>query len=144
MAVASWRGQVGNNVWWTSHWDGSTEIFGNSFTGQRLDQCPCGSRSGISKTQISSSNSFLRDDNKIELFHLLADKICDAQTTRTIIVTKGEDVNSNTRKCLDAMSPCSYEEADNRIFVHARDAAMEGIKSSSPSSSMLMTLISLL
>lgn len=83
--------------------------------------------------------SFLRDEsNKTELFHFLADKICEAQTTSTLIVTKGEDAISNTRKPLDTVSPCCHEEADTRIFVHCRDATTDG-SPSSPSSSRLMT-----
>lgn len=74
--------------------------------------------------------SFLRDEsNKTELFHFLADKICEAQTTSTLIVTKGEDAISNTRKPLDTVSPCCHEEADTRIFVHCRDATTDGSES---------------
>ena len=29
---------------------------------------------------------------------------------------------------MEAVSPCLHEEADTRIFVHARDAAIEGSK----------------
>ncbi len=84
---------------------------------------------GTSKTP-SNWRSFLRDDsNKTELFHFLAEKMCEAQTTSTVIVTKGEDAISNTRKSLDAVSPCCHEEADTRIFVHARDATTDGSKS---------------
>lgn len=74
--------------------------------------------------------SFLRDDsNKTELFHFLAEKICEADTKSTIIVTKGDNVISNRMKSLDALAPCSHEEADTRVFVHARDATLEGSKS---------------
>jgi len=64
-----------------------------------------------------------------QLFHFLADKICEAQTSSTLIVTKGEDAISNTRKPLNDVSPCSHEEADTRIFVHAKDATTDGSKS---------------
>jgi len=30
---------------------------------------------------------------------------------------------------LDAVAPCSHEEADTRVFVHARDATPQGSKS---------------
>ncbi|XP_056134724.1 mucin-5AC [Lampris incognitus] len=84
---------------------------------------------GTSKTP-NNWRSFLRDDsNKTELFHFLADKIREAQTTSTLILTKGEDAISNTRKPLDALSPCCHEEADTRIFVHGRDATADCIKS---------------
>ena len=77
---------------------------------------------GTSKTP-GNWHSFLRDaSNKTELFYFLAEKMCEAETTSKVIVTKGEDAISNTRKSLDAVSPCCHEEADSRIFVHARDA----------------------
>ena len=66
---------------------------------------------------------FLRNDaNKNELFKFLADKISAAETTSKVIVTKGEEAVSNSSHSLDGMPPCCHEEADTRIFVHARDA----------------------
>ncbi|KAK3891177.1 hypothetical protein Pcinc_004966 [Petrolisthes cinctipes] len=80
---------------------------------------------GTSKTPTNWM-SFLRDDtNKTELFHFLADKICQAETTSTIIVTKGEDAISNMNKSLDEVSPCCHEEADTQIFVHAQESLEE-------------------
>ena len=32
-------------------------------------------------------------------------------------------------RSLDAVAPCSHEEADTRVFVHARDATSQGSKS---------------
>ena len=73
--------------------------------------------------------SFLRDDdNKTELFHFLADKIAEMSTTNTVVVTKGEDALSNQMVNLDELAPCNHEEADTRIFVHARHAATQGSK----------------
>ena len=46
-----------------------------------------------------------------------------------VIVTKEENVLSNHTTSLEGVSPCSHEEADTRIFVHARHAAQEGSKS---------------
>lgn len=84
---------------------------------------------GTSKTP-TNWRSFLRDDkNKTELFHFLADKMCEVKTTSTVVVTKGEDAISNKSKPLDALTPCCHEEADTRIFVHATDATLEGSKS---------------
>ena len=45
-----------------------------------------------------------------------------------VIVTKQEDAVSNHTISLDEMAPCSHEEADTRIFVHARHATAEGSK----------------
>jgi len=84
---------------------------------------------GTTKTP-QNWRSFLRDDsNKSELFNFLADRMCDADTTSTIIVTRGDNAISNKVRSLDAVAPCSHEEADTRVFVHARDATSQGSKS---------------
>ena len=70
--------------------------------------------------------SFLRDGNKTELFHFLADCIAEMHTTSVIIVTKEKFALSNQVISLDPVVPCSHEEADTRIFVHAWHAVMEG------------------
>ena len=47
-------------------------------------------------------------------------------------MTKGENAittTSDTSVNLDEVAPCSHEQADTRIFVHARHAAIEGYKS---------------
>ena len=87
---------------------------------------------GTSKTS-TNWRSFLRDDdNKTELFQFLADRICQTQTTSTILVTKEGCVICNVnQKSLEAVSLCLHEEADTRIFVLAHDAAIEGSRQNS-------------
>ena len=70
--------------------------------------------------------SFLRDENKTKLFHFLADKIAEMHTMNVVIVTKEELALSTQVINLDHLAPCSHEEADTRIFVHAKHAVMEG------------------
>ena len=82
---------------------------------------------GTPKTP-TNVRSFLRDDDKTELVQFLADKICQTQTTSTILVTKEGCICNDNQKSLEAVSPCLHEETDTRIFVHARDAAIEGSK----------------
>ena len=84
---------------------------------------------GTSKTP-TNWRSFLRDDyNKTELIQFLADRICQTQTTSTILVTKdGCAICNDKQKSSEAVPHCLHEEADTRIFVHARDAAIEGSK----------------
>lgn len=55
--------------------------------------------------------------------------MCEAETTSTVIVTKGGDAISKTVQSLDAVSPCCHEDANSQIFVHARDATTDGSKS---------------
>jgi hypothetical protein len=69
----------------------------------------------------------LRDNgNKTKLFNFLPDKIAQMSTANTIIVTKEEGALSNHETRLDGIAPCIHEEADNRIFLHARHAVKEG------------------
>ncbi|KAK1894215.1 Nicotinate phosphoribosyltransferase [Dissostichus eleginoides] len=77
----------------------------------------------------SNWQSFLRDnDNKTELFHYLADKIAQMSAQNVVIVTKEENALSTQTMSLDELAPCSHEEANTRIFVHAKQAAKEGRK----------------
>ena len=46
----------------------------------------------------------------------------------TVLVVCASHIFS-ARKSPDAVSPCCHEEADTRIFVHARDATADGSKS---------------
>ena len=45
-----------------------------------------------------------------------------------VVVIKEQDANSTHSISLDGVAPCSHEEADTRIFVHARHAVEEGNK----------------
>jgi hypothetical protein len=81
---------------------------------------------GTGKTP-SNWQSFLCDANyKKELFHLIADKVEGIKTANKVIVTKGDHAVSNHTANLDGVAPCSHEEADTRIFLHAQDAVNEG------------------
>lgn len=84
---------------------------------------------GTTKTP-QNWRSFLRDDsNKTEQFKFLAEKTNDADTTSTVVMTSGDGAISNRVMSLNAVAPCSHEEADTRVFVHARDATSQGSKS---------------
>lgn len=43
-------------------------------------------------------------------------------------MTKQDDVASNHAVTMDGLTPCSHEEADMRIFLHARNATEAGSK----------------
>ena len=73
--------------------------------------------------------SFLRDNNnKTELFIFLADKIVEVCKGNTVIVTREESVVCNKPVQLEGLTSCNHEEADTRMFVHARHATAEGNK----------------
>ena len=92
-------------------------------------------RKRVTATSKTPSNceSFLRDTtNKTELFHFFADKVAEMTTGNAVIMTKGVNAiitTSDTSVNLEEGAPCSHEEADTRIFVHARHATIEGYKS---------------
>jgi len=69
--------------------------------------------------------NFLRvDENKTELFHLLSSVITENEITgKLILSTAGDSVLSCPTICTDSLSPCSHEEADTRMLLHAADAA---------------------
>ena len=76
-----------------------------------------------------SWHNFLRcDENKTEIFGFLADKIMLIQTNSQIIVTKGDYIVCNLEINKDLLAPCNHEEADIRMFVHAKHASMTGSK----------------
>lgn len=71
----------------------------------------------------------MRDnDNKTELFIFLADKIAQMSARNKVIVTKEDDAVSTQTINMEELVPCSHEEADTRIFVHARHAVRHGSK----------------
>lgn len=77
----------------------------------------------------SNWHNFLRhNDNKSELFHFLAEKIAQMSVPNLVIVTKGPQALSTPKVSLSELNTCSQEEADCRIFVHARYAAGQGSK----------------
>ena len=80
-----------------------------------------------SKGKITQNwQNFLRaaNDNKTELFNILAHKIAQIST----LVTREDDIASNHTVSIDGLARFSHEEADMRIFLHARNAAEEGSK----------------
>ena len=53
---------------------------------------------GSSKTPCNRQSFCSDASNRTELFHFLAEKICEAETTSTVILNKGADTIGNTRK----------------------------------------------
>lgn len=75
-------------------------------------------------------SSFLRvDENKVELFHLLSQEIGSLEVeNREIYTTIEKNVLhcGSNRNDLSSLEPCIHEEADTRIMVHVKDAAVCG------------------
>ena len=77
--------------------------------------------------------SFLREStNKTELFNFLAEEVGKMTTMNEVIVTREENAlpsSSHPSAKVDELAPCTHEEADTRIFLHAWNAARNGHKS---------------
>ena len=94
-------------------------------------------RGNASGTRISVKEStpicknwgnFLRvSGNKEELFSLIAKQLESSQVQGNVIVaTSGEDVKCSSSLNIESLCPSNHEEADTRIFLHARHAAESG------------------
>ena len=77
--------------------------------------------------------SFLRvNENKTELFHLLAEQVTSIKMDgKEIYCTLEDQVLSSPNFTQDdkvRIEPCTHEEADTRIMLHVADAAEHGFK----------------
>ena len=74
-----------------------------------------------------SWSSFLREaSNKRELFTFLADCASSLEVGGQVITTYGQDVRCTTPRETTSLSPCTHEEADTRMLLHAFDAVQQG------------------
>ena len=73
---------------------------------------------------------FLRsEENKQELFQFLAQCIASLHEEKQVITTKGKDILcSPARNNTTNLAPCTREEADTRMILHAADAVQEGYR----------------
>ena len=75
---------------------------------------------------------FLRvDENKTELFAFLSHEVVRLPVAegRELYATDGRAVLSSSRESdLACLTPCSQEEADTHIFLHAADIVRKGYK----------------
>ena len=65
------------------------------------------------------------DANKTELFNFLAHEVVEnLSREKEVFSTCGKHVQcSRVHQNVSALAPCSHEEADTRMFLHAKDAA---------------------
>ena len=73
---------------------------------------------------------FLRsEENKQELFQCLAQCIVSLHEENQVITTKGKDILcSPARNNTTNLAPCTHEEVDTRMILHAADAVQEGYR----------------
>ena len=62
------------------------------------------------------------DQNKTELFMMLAKSLTTMESNFDTVATNLENVLLNNVNNLDELFPCNHEEADTRIFLHAKNA----------------------
>ncbi len=72
--------------------------------------------------------AFLRiDENKVELFAFLAQQSIKFHAEGKVISTFGKLVLLNSQaEDISRLSPCTHEEADTRLLLHAADVAASG------------------
>lgn len=109
-------------------WDVYTEDSLKSSTRERRGK---GIRRRVTPTTLIPGNwqEFLRvSENKTELFTFLATKTSESLTTeKEVILTCKQNVLSCCiNRDLSALSPCTQEEADSRLFLHVADAVAKG------------------
>ncbi|KAK3740395.1 hypothetical protein QZH41_000916 [Actinostola sp. cb2023] len=84
----------------------------------------------LPSTRIPSNwHSFLRvDDNKEELFHLLAEQsvLIHVEGKELYSTYEEKALCSSERNDLSNLEPCTQEEADTRILLHVLDASLSG------------------
>ena len=85
----------------------------------------------VSRTLIPGNwHDFLRvDSNKAELFQFLSHALIDLfdLKAKQLVITVGESILSKPLlDDVDLISPCTHEEADTRMLLHAHHAALHG------------------
>ena len=75
---------------------------------------------------------FLRgDENKTELFHLLAiDLTSESLASCVLVATDSEEILSSEATDRTFVTPCNHEEGDTRIFLHVKNCADSGHRKS--------------
>ena len=67
------------------------------------------------------------DDNKTELFHLLAEELVTETGFKELVITRGNLTLLNSSELNKTqLAPCNHKEADTRTYVHIKDLASQG------------------
>ena len=107
-------------------WD---EYIQNSLKATTRSHRGTGVRRRVTPTNQLPRNwsSFLREDsNKRELFMFLADCASSLEVHGQVITTYGQDVQCTSPRERVSLSPCTHEEADTRMLLHAADTVQQG------------------
>ena len=104
--------------------------FQDTLKSDTLEKKGSGIRISVKATTPICSNwrQFLRvNENKEELFSLLTKQLGDSSVTgKLIVATSAEDIKCSSILNTETLFPSNHEEADTRIFLHAKHAADKG------------------
>ena len=64
------------------------------------------------------------------MFSFLAERIASLNPSKLVCVTQGEHILCNYNIDLSGLCPSNHEEADTRLFVHVKHAAIQRLKTS--------------
>ena len=70
--------------------------------------------------------SLRTDENKVELFSFLANRVPCIETEKQVLSTIQSDIVCNQSRNVSRLTPCAHEEADTRTILHLEDAVTEG------------------
>ena len=74
-------------------------------------------------------DQFLREDErKTELFNLLSDNVRTETSPGVVVTTRGKELRCSEVINEQELPPCTHEEADTRMLLHAADGAKQGCK----------------
>ena len=68
------------------------------------------------------------NENKTELFQLVSVSVISRCNQGTIVCTKGSGIVANVPMLTDHFQPCNQKEADTWLFIHANNAARNGLR----------------
>jgi len=104
----------------------------NSLKTATREKCGTGIRTLVTAATTNPKNwqAFeLRADNKTDLFHVLADLVCNTSAIcEHVLVTYDEHGHCKTDINKHSIDPCSHKEADTRIILLCSHAAENGSK----------------
>ncbi|KAI0217022.1 hypothetical protein LSAT2_031074 [Lamellibrachia satsuma] len=69
---------------------------------------------------------FLRDNDNTEIFHLLNERATAETFPGKVVITQGDEVLCSEATNVEWLSPCTHEEADTRMLLHAADGVKQG------------------
>lgn len=109
------------DIVWDNYLEGSLKAIARSRRGEGVR------RRVLPDTRIPKNwSSFLSNEtNKTELFAFLAEQMTNLDySPKEVVSTYGQEVKASSARDLCSISPCSQEEADTPMLLHAADCCL--------------------